>query len=182
MKIIIYILTLCLLFGGLQTINTINATITISAYYPSNNTVNVCPPAYIGATISVDNGKPLNLTFYSNLSGIWDYFYMGTINTTYTNATNGTYQFDTVFMIDYGNTYYWYINATEYENESNYTVSPIYNLAIDSSPANCTSNGSNISYSWVIGIAIVFSSLGILAFIRKKDIVPKRKRKDENNE
>jgi len=125
----------------------------------------------------------MNITFYSNLSGVWDYFYIGTLNTTFSNVNNGTYGLQTVFSTRYNYTYYWYAEIAEYFNETNNRTTPIYDFTTATVAENCTCNGtsigSNISYAWIVGIAIVFSSLGILAYIRRKDIPRRRRKKNE---
>ena len=172
MKIVAIILLTCLFA------QTCLAIPTVTNPFPINNSIVTVPPcASIGTTISNDNGTNMNITFYSNLTGVWDYFYTGELNVTVSNLANGTYYITTVFMDIYSTTYYWYVNVSEFNNDSNYYNTPIYQLTTTSEIANCTADSafSSQTYTWIIGIIVVFSSLGILAYIKKR-------RKENENE
>jgi len=162
--------------------------ISYSAPYPTNNSVGICPPcATLSINVSESYGNRTNITFYSNLSGVWDYFYIGTLNTTITNVTNGSYAINIVFVTHYNSTYYWYVNTSEYFNDSNYNVTPIYQFHTANLSDGCYCNGSGtessqISYAWVVGLVIVFSSFGILAFVKKREVIYKKRRKKNEYE
>ncbi len=130
-----------------------------NAAYATPHTIVLC------ANVSHINGDVLNITFHSNLSGIWDYFYLGTNNVTFANVTNGSYCIKATFMTAYNTTYYWNVTVDN-GTETNYSTT--YNLTTIPYPINITSNTIPQSYSWLVGIIIVFSSFGIIAFIKTK--------------
>lgn len=121
--------------------NAESTTVSFTNLNPENNSIDIYPSNMaLNVTIVNSNGNSMNLTIYSNLSGTWDYFYTGIINTTLSNIYNGTYDINPVFFVKYNNTYYWYINLSEYNNDSNYNKSDIYKFT-----TNKNSTGYNIS-------------------------------------
>jgi hypothetical protein len=89
-----------------------SASPSIDAHFPTNLSSGVCPgDAEIGITISDPEGDLINITFWSNLSGEWDWFYTGQDQRfTLTNLSNGTYYISVPFFNVHNHRYHW--NAT----------------------------------------------------------------------
>ena len=153
------------------TTQTVSAIPTITATAPVNNTGVACPPcAYLSVNVTHENGTAMNITFCSNLSGVWDYFYIGTLNTTIPNVNNGSYNINIVYVTEYNSTYYWYVNVSNFDDPSNYTKSGIFNFNTTSEIATCNSTLGDVgmTYAWIVGIAVVFSSFGVLAYLKRR--------------
>jgi len=146
-------------------------------YPPFNETQ--CP-CCINLCVGVNDsdGNLMNVTFYSNLSGEWDYFYLGTINRTLTYVPNGTYCIQVPYYSLYNHTYYWYVNITDtVTNES--IVSDMFFFRTVDEPADCyviddiddiialIEEYDNIKDdTWIVGVVLLFSIFGIVAYRR----------------
>ena len=137
-----------------------SAQVEISNPLPADGATGECPCCI---TLSVDisnvSAYDTNLTFYSNLSGDWDYFYIGIDNITFTNITNATYAINVPFFNQYNHIYYWNVSVSDGANVT-YTFTTALNKA------ECDTVISN--ESWVVGVAIMFGGLGIILAIRKR--------------
>ena len=71
--------------------------------------------------------------------------------------------------LKYNTTYFWYVNATEWEQEVIYNRSKVFMFSSAWNFTNCTTEASESggwgTYSWIIGIVIAFSIFGIISFI-----------------
>jgi len=137
----------------------------LSNPYPANESTDECP-ALLTLCITVYTASPnkVNLTFWSNLSGSWDYFYIGIENTTFYDVSSREYCIYVPFFDVYGKTYFW--NASLFDGTTHYS-SPIYKFTTNSNPDDCDFEGGT-SEVWIVGVAIVFSIFGILAFVRRR--------------
>ena len=143
---------------------------TITNENPSNETEGECP-CCISLCIDIAHldGSLMNLTLYSNLSGSWDYFFVGEENITLSGLSNGTYCINVPFFSIYNHKYYW--NASVSDGAST-AESPIWHFYTAESPDDCASgaSGGGASYTWIVAIIIVFFSipLGLILRMRKK--------------
>jgi len=146
----------------------VEATPQILNMEPSNSLQGVCPPnVTLCVSVASPNGSAMNITFYSNLSGVWDYFYVGTINTTFSPVSNGTYCINVPFFVKYNTTYYWNVSVSDDWTTND---SPIFSFTTDSN-TNClnfTDTDTTRSDSWIFGAASTLSIFGILAYIKVK--------------
>ena len=139
---------------------------TLSGFYPQNGETELYP-SYISLCVTATHNSSniVNLTFYSNLSGPWDYFYLGEDNITFSDISNDTYCISVPYFSEYGTTYYWYVNisdgVTSYE-------SPIFHFSTIDADEEDTTPWSNLSQTGLIGSALVFSIFGIIAFMRTR--------------
>lgn len=134
--------------------------ITISTPYPTNESTGICPcNDSICISIYNDYGYSMNLTFY-----------VGTTTVNYTNVPNGTYCFCMcgIDVIKYNTTYYWYVNATEYTNSTNYNTSAIFWFNTAASPADCVIAAGGISYAWAASLGILFGGIAIILVLKKR--------------
>jgi len=150
--------------------------VNFSGTYPTNQSINICPCCdAIGLNITQAEGLSINVTFWYNFSGHNEY---QELQENFTNGANGSYYLCTCNFF-YNTTYHWYVNVSSATDSSlyNYNTSGIYELTTASSPLNCTclnstaydAMGGGISYAWIVGIIIVFSIFGIIAFLRKEN-------------
>lgn len=145
--------------------NTSVVTLSLTDEYPANNSINVCPNSMeIGVTISNPDGGLMNVTFWSNLSGVWDYFYVGTLNSTLVNVGNGTYYINPVFFTRYNYMYYW--NASVSNNTTTIN-SDVFSFTTASSPCG-KGGGGGMGSSSVIGIIGLIGIFGILGYIMNR--------------
>ena len=148
--------------------------IDITNPYPSNGTIDICPPVTeLGITVSDAYGKTMNITFWTNLStGAWDYFYTGQ-SYTIVNVSNGTYFLNPVLHFSlYNYTYYWNVSV----NNGSTTISSDTYYFITAS-INCASSASsNTIYYAAASIGIV-GLLGLFGFLFRKKKREKRKRR-----
>jgi len=145
--------------------NPISADITIEDIIPLDGTEDILPPSVnLTATILNDNGNPMNITFWSNLSGSWDYFYINDLNTTFREVDNDTYSLRVPYLSVYGRTYFWYINATDTITGESFESS-IYTFTMIDNP-DIFSKFGNRNDAWIIGVVVLFSTFGVIAYIR----------------
>ena len=153
-------------------------TCVLSSIWPPNNETDLCPCCIpICTNVSHSEGATMNITVYSNLStGIWDYFWLGANkNVTFSNVTNGSYCFNVPFFVLYNYTYYW--NVSVHDGTTTYN-SDTFQFTTESNVLNCTqcSNYTDTDTdtfrddAWLIGLILVFSSLGILAFVKQRKV------------
>jgi hypothetical protein len=138
---------------------------TIDNMTPTMGDTTVCPGC---ASLCVDVNSTvgiMNITIYSNLTGVWDYFYLGTLNLTYANVSNGTYCINVPFFSEYNTTYYWKVKVDD-GVLSNETVIYNFTTVIDESECDVATTGS--SYSWLLAISILFSLIPILFILGKR--------------
>ena len=116
----------------------------------------------------------MNLTFYSNLSmNYWDWIYLGDEGATYANVTNGTYEYTVCAFNKYNYTYYWNFSVDDGTNTLNsdifwFTTAANQSLCNETSFSNFTGDGIIMDESWLIGVIIIFSVFGMIAFIKQK--------------
>ena len=136
----------------------------LSNELPINGSVGECPSQiYLCITAYGSGSDILNLTFYSNLSGAWDYFYLGTINTTFTNVSNKQYCIYVPHFSILNRTYYWNVSITDGTQTYN---SDVYHFSTTDDPDTCTSGGGGRNDAWVVGVAMMFSVFGIIAYMK----------------
>lgn len=142
----------------------------VSISIPSNNSIGVCSNSMeLGVTVSDPDGDTMNITFWSNLSGVWDYFYLGTINRTLVDVANGTYYIDPVYFVQYNHVYYWNVSVSD----STFTTdSPVFSFTTSSSPCGKGGGGMSNNAMNVIGIIGIFGLLGGL--IGRREIKRRR--------
>jgi len=146
-----------------------SATMTISNPLPSDNKLNVDPNSMILSVTVNDSSRSIcNITFYSNLSGVWDYFYLGDVGVTYANVScNGTYGFNPVFFVNYTCSYWWNVsvdNGTDGNVEGG-----VYKFITVSGLQSYGGGGVSDDGSMSIGVsALGLSVVGVLAFIRRR--------------
>jgi len=156
----------------------------LSAYvYPMNQTTGICPCCdamcfgvgglYGNINATVYRSDDYNLSFY--------------MVENYTNITNGTYCFCIDGHIDngmyrpmrYNTTYYWYVYAENYYNNSMNVTSSIFHFttAEDVTDCSCDVTDGTISYvSWYVSSAVgLMGLLGLICI----PILLKRKKEDE---
>ena len=106
-----------------------------SDIHPSNASSEVCPCVScdnytcVCINASHESGKNVNISFYSNYSGAWTMFEK------YINVSG---RYCAFFPVDYNTTYYWYVNVTEYGNDSSYNQTDIYSFTTALNVSNCT--------------------------------------------
>lgn len=152
----------------------------ITYIYPPSPNGTVCP-CCVDLCVSVNSstGSTMNLTFYSNLSGVWDYFYLGDDNVTLVNVNNCTYCITVPYFSLYNHTYYWNVSI---DNGVEVIDSDIFQFRTAPDPSWCPSDPSELTdfiedtctdsikdETWIIGVAIIFSCipLGIIVKRRK---------------
>ncbi len=145
----------------------------ISGLYPANNSIDICPCCEaIGANITQADGLGMNISIFYNCSGLEFYDEIGEA---YINGTNGSYYL-CICSFYFNTNYTWWIRASVYGHDSNYTISPIYELTTMANPRSCVclnsteynALGGGLSYAWIVGIVMLFSSFGIYVFIRRR--------------
>jgi len=146
--------------------------LTINLLHPENGSTGHCPSCiYLSVYINSYEGLPMNLTFYSNLSGTWDYFYRGEDNVTYSNCTNGTYSIRVPYFAKYNHQYFWNASVTDGGETSNISISNFFTAV---SPDECQGGGGGTSYAWIIGVIIILS---IVPVIMKSRLDKKRRKR-----
>lgn len=137
----------------------------ISLVAPENGSSGHCPNCIMLAVdINSYEGFLMNLTFYSNLSGTWDYFYRGEDNVTFSNCTNGTYRIRVPYFNKYNYQYFWNASVNDGEEVRNLTISTFYTAV---SPDECQGGGGT-SYAWIIGVIIILSIVPVVMVGRLK--------------
>jgi len=141
----------------------VSADYTVS-YQPANNASDLCPNN-INLCVDVvsSNSSQINITIYSNLSGVWDYFYIGTENVTFYQVPNGSYCISVPFFTEYDTTYYWNVSFNDGVNTLD---SSIFSFTTTDNPDNC--EGGITSSSWLIGPMMLFSVFGLIAYLRSR--------------
>jgi len=137
----------------------------IDETYPEDEESDMCPNNIdLCVTATSPTGSPMNITFYSNLTGVWDYFYVGYDNTTYYQVSNGTYCINVPYFSRYNHAYFWNVSI-----DDGITVndSATFSFTTAESEDNCTISQSS-SPVWIVGIVLSVSVFGILAFIEVK--------------
>jgi len=135
---------------------------------PEQDADDLCP---CNVALCVEASSPvglMNITFYSNLSGPWDYMYLGTENVTFANVPNGTYCVNVPYFNEYGTKYYWKV---EIEDTVSTNVSAIFHFTTTTDESSCESGGGGgggTSYSWLIGVIIIFTIMSIFIMKSKK--------------
>lgn len=133
----------------------------IGTSYPVNGSANLCIPIMIGIAVSdIDTGNLMNITFYSNLSGSWDYFYTGELYTV-TNVTNGTYYIDPVFFVKADFVYYW--NCSVFDGLDT-VESGIFSLSI----SNVACGGGGIGIGNIVGVSGVIGIFGLIGWFMNR--------------
>lgn len=132
---------------------------------PEQDEDDLCP---CNIALCVEARSPvgiMNITFYSNLSGPWDYMYLGTENVTFTNVPNGTYCVNVPYFNEYDTTYYWKV---EVEDTVSVNTSAIFHFTTTDDESRCEGGGGGTSYSWLIGVIIIFTIMSIFIMKSKK--------------
>jgi len=140
----------------------------ISNEYPTNNSIYICPTSVeLGVTVGDADADSMNITFWSNLSGTWDYFYAGTINVTLVDVVNGTYFINPIYFTRYNHVYYWNASVTD----GTYTTdSGVFSFTTSSSP--CGKGGGGMvggSAMYVVGVIGIFGLLGYFKHKRRHE-------------
>ena len=147
--------------------------------HPPNNSTNASCPPCVSLCVGVNNpaGNNMNLTFYSNLSGSWDWFYIGTENWTYQNVPNGTYCFYVPFFSQYNHTYYWYVNVTDTVT-GDYDNSNIYHFRTAENLSDCPCGEEAIinlikenspQKDYIIGIVGTIGIIGLIGYFARRN-------------
>jgi len=141
--------TSVVLMGGILTYNVtiVNFPPHITMFYPSNSSNFSCPCCItLGVTVLDNDSSLMNITFNTNLSGIWQSIeYM-------TNVLNGTYYISIVDFIYYNYTFYWNVSV---DDGNTYNHSNWFILKTD------TFNNCNSSLG---GSSFFTSGMGTLSF------------------
>jgi len=145
----------------------------ISPPSPNGTVCPCCDEICLG--IANTDGHNMNMSIYGSTDNInfWNW-------TTYTNITNGTYCFCMCHgePMRYNQTYYWYANITD-TTTGEYVVSNTFQFRTWPNPSYCPCGPEDLEEliddtdnvkddAWIVGIVIVFSSFGIIAFVRKR--------------
>jgi hypothetical protein len=85
---------------------------------PANESTGIVLTPGFSITVSDANGDLMNITWYSNSSGLW------TVFATDTNVGNGTYSHGNPNITEYGKTYWWKVIVTDGTN----TTTVIYHF------------------------------------------------------
>jgi len=137
----------------------------VSNEYPADGSVYVCPNSVeLGITVSDPDGDLMNITFWSNLSGVWDYFYTGTINATLVNVADGTYYINPIYFVQYNFVYYWNVSVTD---GTDIVDSAVFSFTTSSSPCG-KGGGGGMSGGSVMGIIGMVGIFGLLGFIMNR--------------
>lgn len=145
----------------------------ITVFFPTNLSTDVCPdPVRIGVTVSDDNGDLMNITFRSNLSGFWDWFYTGFHPYEYSlvNLTNGTYYLSVPFFSAHDQEYYWNVTVSDGSvyNHSGWLMFTTDVDACDSGSTSSGSGGGRDSY-WVVGVGVGMAAIALVFMKRRKN-------------
>ena len=94
-----------------------------SDVHPSNESSNICPCADCNnfTCICIDgtheSGNNVNISFYSNYSGVW---------TAFQNYTNVSGRYCAFFQVEHDHQYWWYANVSEFGNDSNFNQTEVF--------------------------------------------------------
>ena len=131
--------------------------------YPTNNSNNICPcNGTIDIVATHPHGLTMNITYYT-YSNVW-------FNKSLINVSNGTYNIClcSLDIVLYNTTYQWYVNATDYANETRYNQSVVYQFKTAENATNCSASFTPTSYAWVLAVVLPFSIFGIIVFVKKR--------------
>jgi len=134
---------------------------------PESGEIDIEPSLVSLAVSVITSGAPsMNITFYSNLSGVWDYFYTGTLGTTFAFVENGTYRISVPFFTRNNYTYFWYINVTNTVT-GEYNQSSVYNFT--TSPNATVYTGISATYiASAVGLIGLIGTLGFISYFSKR--------------
>ena len=155
----------------------------ISYIYPASpNGTGICPCCdAMCFNITNEEGHPMNITIFRNDSINTTYYvvnkYFYVENDSYCFCIDGHID-DIYYPMRYNETYHWFVNITDTETEEGYNSS-IFQFRTAEDPVLCPCGYSEITDliedtdtfrddAWLIGVIMVFSSLGIIAFINQK--------------
>ena len=144
-------------------------------FYPSHTSTDECPQ-WVSLCVSVIETSPsmVNLTFYSNWSGVWEALF--TIDgCTFKNVSSREYCIAMPYFVKYNTKYYWYANITD---NNTYFNSSFLEFTTAESPDSCLGTGQTKDDTWILGVSIVFSVFGIIAFARTKHMKKKKRPRD----
>lgn len=131
------------------------------AFDSPTNGSSICPCCFsINFTIIHKQGHFMNITIWSNWTGIWT-----AINNDLRNLTNGTYGVCIDNFAILNKTYYF--NATIDDGiDDNKTGT--YNVKAYSNISQCNPTSTSTSYAWVLAVVLPFSIFGIIVFVKKR--------------
>ena len=137
-----------------------------SDIHPSNASSNICPCTLCNNNTCVcinathETGNNVNISFYSNYSGTWQLF---------ENYSNVSGRYCAFFPASYNTTYWWYVNVTEFNNESSYNQTDVYHFTTAENYSNCTCSASSgeiiftdIDNAYILTIILIVGGLGII--------------------
>jgi hypothetical protein len=150
--------------------------ISLTNVNPTNGSTGECPCCInLCVEISSEEGLLMNLTLYSNLSGVWEYFYIGEDNVTASNLSNGTYCVSVPYFNEYNHMYYWNASVSD---GATIIESPIWHFSTALTPDDCQFGGGT-SYTWIVVISIIFLVIPIGMLMRGKRKRRKITRKEQ---
>lgn len=155
-------------FFGPEIVNITAAEMGITEISPGNNSHSACPCIdSICVTIYNSKAHNMNLSFHNVQNNVWYNL---------TNVPNGTWCI-CMCCIDicaYNFTYYWNVNISDIENPSAWNYTSNFSFKTAWEPANCSVNcsnctgGSGSDEAWIVGVVIIFSIFGLIAFIKTR--------------
>jgi hypothetical protein len=134
---------------------------------PSNNSVGICPCSnytHICITGTHESGNNVNISFYSNYSGVWEAIQ---------NFTNVSGSYCTFFPATYSTQYWWYVNVTEFNNDTNYNQTEVFTFATGSLE-DCT---AEVTVTTDSGGRFIYLIIPLFFIAAGYIIVKKRKRR-----
>jgi hypothetical protein len=139
----------------------------ITNIYPESGSTGI-EPIIVSLAILVNTtaASTMNITFYSNLSGIWDYFYIGTLDTTFAYVKNGTYRISVPYFSRNSYTYYWYVNVSE-TTTGEYNQTAVFNFT---TRQNVTASaGFDMTYiASAVGLIGLVGVVGLISYIIRR--------------
>lgn len=142
-----------------------NPHFSLSNENPLNESTDECPNyIFLCLTVYSANSSTMNLTFYSNVTGTWEPFYINSYPLVLRNITNGEYCIYVHDFMIFDHTYYW--NASLNDGTAVFE-SDIFQFETTDDPTSCL-GGSSSNSSWILGVAILFSIFGIMAYIKQR--------------
>ena len=150
---------------------TVNETYTFTTQYevivnliePTNNTRDVCPCcASLCAYVANANGSLMNITF-----NYWEFNTTQTYTVTFYNKYNGTYCIYASSVVKYDTTYQWNITL-QYNNLMHRSNTWSFTTVATPDDCNLTGNSNFVSYSWLVGVIIVFFSIPLGLILRNR--------------